>query len=146
MTNRKMSRIFVVDDEKLIAETLAIILRQKGFDVESFSHPSDALGAAQTKRPDLLISDVVMPEFSGVDLAIRVREQYPDCAVLLFSGQAVVTDLLDNARAAGYHFTLLSKPVQPLDLLRAIRDLSVTRSAGRSGGQTGDGQIFRSAS
>ena len=78
-------RVFVVDDESAIANTLAIILQQCGFEARPFTSPLDALREADMLHPDLLISDVMMPELSGIDLAIRVRRLHPKCKVLLFS-------------------------------------------------------------
>jgi DNA-binding NtrC family response regulator len=122
--DRTSRRIFVVDDEALIAQTLTLILRREGFAADFFTRPSTALAAAQTLPPDLLISDVVMPEFSGAELAIQIRLHHPSCQVLLFSGQAATADLLGDARARGFDFTLLQKPVHPSDLLRAISHLA----------------------
>jgi DNA-binding NtrC family response regulator len=117
-------RVFVVDDEDVIASTLAMILRQSAFNARSFTQPLEALEAARLEAPDLLISDVVMPLLSGVELAIQVRNLCPDCKVLLFSGQASTGSLLETARTNGYDFELLLKPVHPSDLLEKIRYLT----------------------
>jgi DNA-binding response OmpR family regulator len=116
-------RVFVVDDEDVIAQTLAIILRHSGFDASSFTNPLQALAAARDECPDLVISDVMMPEMSGVDLAIALQRLCPGCKILLFSGQSSTQDLLGTARSNGHHFQLLSKPIHPTDLLAAIRGL-----------------------
>jgi len=116
-------RVFVVDDEAAIATTLALILQSKGFDATSFTNPETALATSRTFVPDLLISDVAMPELSGVELAIRMKELHPACKVLLFSGQAATADLLDEARKQGHAFTLLTKPVHPSDLLSRINSV-----------------------
>jgi CheY-like chemotaxis protein len=115
-------RVFVVDDEKVISSTLAIILNQSGFEAEAFSSPIDALDAVSKNPPNLLLSDVMMPEMTGVELAIAIRNKCPDCKVLLFSGQASTADLLETARSQGHDFALLHKPVHPVDLLQAIRN------------------------
>jgi DNA-binding NtrC family response regulator len=121
----KPLRVFVVDDEDVIASSLAMILRlQGGFHARSFTNPLEALQAAQVEAPDLLISDVVMPEMSGIDLAIQLREQCPGCKVLLFSGQAATAQLLSSAKEIGYTFEILSKPVHPADLLARIQDVT----------------------
>lgn len=146
MIEREIANVFVVDDEELIADTLALILRREGFDAEPFFCSSDALAAAERRPPDLLISDVVMPGLSGVELAIRIRKQYPGCAVLLFSGQAGVADLLKQAQAQGYNFMLLSKPVHPTEILEVIRGFSLTHSIGRKGGGPAGTSGLRSAS
>lgn len=75
---------FVVDDEKIIAKTLAMILRQSGFDAKFFADPAKAFCAAVTEAPDLLLSDVMISQLSGIDLAIAIRENCPECRVLLF--------------------------------------------------------------
>jgi DNA-binding NtrC family response regulator len=122
MTAKKRIRVFVVDDERIIALTLATILNKSGFIATAFFGPLEALTAARSSVPDLLISDVVMPELSGIDLAIKLRSICPGCKVLLFSGQAATADLLTSAREQGHDFTLLSKPIHPTDLLAAIED------------------------
>jgi len=114
-------RIFVVDDEHVIATTLAIILTQNGFDALAFGSAKEAIAAAQALPPDLLLTDVVMPDMNGIELAIQFRQKYPDCKVLLFSGQAATNNLLEEAKGAGYDLELLSKPVHPQDLLARLR-------------------------
>jgi CheY-like chemotaxis protein len=114
------SRVFVVDDEFVIASTLAMILGTNGFTATPFMRPADALEAATLNPPDLLISDVVMPEMSGIELAIQFRELYPSCKVLLFSGQAATADLLEEARKDGHEFELLLKPIHPKEFLMKI--------------------------
>ena len=113
--------VFVVDDEAVIAQTLAIILNQAGFHATAFDHPEKAVAACAELSPDLLISDVMMPGMTGVELAIHFREAQPECKVLLFSGQAATADLLVKAREQGHTFDLISKPIHPADLLAKLR-------------------------
>jgi CheY-like chemotaxis protein len=114
------TRIFVVDDEPVIASTLATILQMNGFSARFFTSPLEALIAAETKAPDLLISDVTMPGISGVDLAIRMKTQHPRCKVLLFTAHPGSVALLEDARAQGHDFRLLLKPIPPRELLAEI--------------------------
>jgi CheY-like chemotaxis protein len=123
MPDKRTFRVYVVDDEEVIAKTLAKILELSGFTAVAFTNPLDALSQSETAPPDLLLSDVMMPQLSGIQLAIRVQELCPKCKILLFSGQAATADLLQKARADGHDFHLLSKPVHPADLLAAIRTL-----------------------
>jgi DNA-binding NtrC family response regulator len=118
------SRVFVVDDEHVIATSLVAILQMSGFWARSFACAREALNAARLQAPDLLISDVMMPDISGIDLAILMTAQCPGCKVLLFSGQAATSDLLQVAREKGYNFRLLSKPVHPRDLLSEVGTLA----------------------
>ena len=118
--------MFVVDDEEVIARTLTTILQLEGFNASCFTDPEDALRAALLQMPDLLISDVVMPQFSGIELAIRIRELCPDCKVLLFSGQAATVDLLHDARESGHDFHVLAKPIHPRDLISRVNQEVLT--------------------
>jgi len=121
---RAHSRIFVVDDEFIIASTLATILQRNGFDAVFFTEPLAVLPAAREQAPDLLITDVVMPGLSGIDLAIALKQEFPDCKVLLFSGQAATSNLLETARAKGHDFELLSKPIHPTEFLKKIKNVA----------------------
>lgn len=116
--------IFVVDDEIIIASTLATILQRNGLDAVFFTNPLEVLPAARLNPPDLLITDVVMPVLSGIDLAIELKEEHPKCKVLLFSGQAATANLLQAAKDKGHDFELLSKPIHPTDFLKKIRNVT----------------------
>jgi DNA-binding NtrC family response regulator len=122
MPEKNQPVVFIVDDERVIADTLSIILSKSGFSTMTAYDGESALELARAVHPDLLISDVVMPEMTGVDLAIAVTETVPGCKVLLFSGQAAIVDLLEKARRRGHDFTILTKPVHPTDMLRRISE------------------------
>ncbi len=114
------SRVLIVDDEHLIADTLALILRYRGFQVDIAYSGEQAIEKALEMRPDVLISDVVMGGMSGIDAAIEICRRSPGCLVILISGQASTADLLARAREQGHSFELLTKPVHPEVLLRRI--------------------------
>jgi CheY-like chemotaxis protein len=120
MKERHASVIFVVDDELVIAQSLAMILARNGYSARFFTDPLEALANVQIDRPDLLISDIVMPQLSGIDLAIEVKKRCSDCRILLFSGQAYTHDLFREPSVQAHHFTVLPKPIHPADLLREI--------------------------
>jgi DNA-binding NtrC family response regulator len=120
---KHISVVFVVDDEVVISKSLAMILERHGYLARFFTDPLEALKHVKVDPPDLLISDVVMPQLSGIDLAIQVRAHVSDCKILLFSGQATTAHLLNQTREQKHNFTLLSKPVHPADLLREIERL-----------------------
>jgi CheY-like chemotaxis protein len=114
--------ILIVDDEKVIADTLSIILTHAGFITMTAYDGVSALRIANAITPALLISDVVMPGITGVELAIMLTQSIPNLKVLLFSGQASTVDLLEKARHGGHHFTALTKPVHPTDMLKRISE------------------------
>jgi CheY-like chemotaxis protein len=114
-------KVLVADDERVIADTLAIILNQHGYDASAVYTGTAAVERARSVRPDLVISDVIMPDMNGVDAAIKIRAMLPTCKILLFSGQAATADLLESARQQGHEFEILAKPVHPQDLLAKLR-------------------------
>ena len=114
--------VLVVDDESAIADTLAEILTLSGYAAMSAYDGEEALESALLVPPELLITDVMLPGMSGIELGITLRRIFPDCRVLLFSGRADTADLLLSAEQNGHEFTLLSKPVHPTDLLRRVSE------------------------
>ncbi len=119
--NSGKPKVLVADDERVIADTLAIILNQSGFQATAVYSGETAVETAETLRPDMVISDVMMADLNGIDAAIKIRGLLPSCKILLFSGQASTADLLDRARVQGHEFEILAKPVHPQDLLARLR-------------------------
>jgi DNA-binding response OmpR family regulator len=115
--------VCVVDDERVIAETVAAILNAAGFRALAFTDPTKALGSARSEAPILLISDVMMPEMNGIELAIRLKALCPVCKVLLFSGYETAAHQLKAVTENGEDFVILEKPIHPKDLLERIRNL-----------------------
>ena len=119
----KELRIVVIDDEKRIADTLALILRSAGYVAEVAYDGASGLAMCNECRPHLVISDVVMPGMSGIEVAIEIRRRLPSCRILLYSGQAATAQMMDDARSLGHNFDLLAKPVHPLELLEKVKSL-----------------------
>jgi CheY-like chemotaxis protein len=112
--------VLVVDDEPSITMTTAAILELNGFKAVTANDGATALRLALNLRPDLVLTDVVMPGMNGVQLAIALREKLPRLKIIMFSGNAGTPDLLAGARRRGYNFTLLAKPVPLDEMLDAI--------------------------
>ena len=114
-------KVLVADDEQVIANTLAIILNQSGFEARAVYSGEGAVELLDSFKPDMLISDVIMTGMTGIEAAITTRARLPRCKILLFSGQAATADLLEKAREQGHEFEILAKPVHPTDLLAKLR-------------------------
>jgi DNA-binding NtrC family response regulator len=123
VSRRPRQLAFIVDEEHILASTLAQLLRREGLDARSFAGPMDALVAAAASPPDLLISDVALKPLSGIELARAVREMCPACKALLFSSHADANSLLEDSFAAGEDFSLLPGPVSLLNLMEGIHSL-----------------------
>jgi CheY-like chemotaxis protein len=120
--NRSMKRtILVVDDEQSITDTLVAILNDGGFEATGLYSGVEAAKHARSHCPDILLSDVVMPKMDGIQLAISIRSSCPATRIVLISGQAATADYLDRARANGYEFEFLPKPIEPEELLDRLR-------------------------
>lgn len=113
--------VLVVDDQRMVADTTAEILNQNGFRAISAYSGDAALLLAQDLKPDYLLADVMMPGMNGIELAIAVNKVLPTTRVTLFSGQAGVTDLLQDAKAEGYLFEILAKPIHPEKLIEYLK-------------------------
>lgn len=113
-------RVLVVDDERTIADTLALILKANGYETRVAYSAEQAIEIIAEWLPDLATIDVVLPRMNGIDLAILLTAQCPTCRLLLFSGQWITTDLLADAAAKGYNFDILAKPVHPAVILETV--------------------------
>jgi len=123
-TARKKKRVIIIDDDALIAESLADILNGEGFEATAVLSGRDAIEWARKTQPDVIVSDVVMPEMNGIEAAKFIREFLPQCRIILFSGQALTNNLLAEAKAQGHTFEMLAKPVNPYSLIAALRSKS----------------------
>lgn len=121
---RKIS-VLVVDDEELIADTLVKILNMVGFDASPLYSGLQAIDHANTNAFDILVTDVVMGEMTGIEAAIEIRKILPQCKVLLVSGNTRTTDLLKDAFERGHDFDILAKPVHPSVIIDRLQRMSV---------------------
>ncbi len=117
-------RVLVIDDEPSIADSLTEILIGHGYDALAFYSGHKAVDSARDCCPDVVISDVVMPKLNGVDTVLAIRELCPSTKILLFSGLAGTTNILEAARAEGHEFEMLPKPIHPEQLLKKLSTLA----------------------
>jgi DNA-binding response OmpR family regulator len=122
-SGHKLQRVLVVDDERLIADTVAAILNDTGFEAVKAYNGEEALEAVREFQPDIVLSDVLMPRMSGVELGMKIRLEFPGTRIFLFSGQAATSELLRKAQDDGYTFELFPKPIHPEELIAKLRGL-----------------------
>lgn len=115
-------RVIIADDERIIADTLAMILKTQGFHAVPVYSGETAVEVARTLKPDVLISDLYMDELSGVEAAQAIVEILPDCRVLFITAQTTLPDAA-LFRIQGREFEVLQKPFRPEDLLRQLEDI-----------------------
>jgi CheY-like chemotaxis protein len=120
ISSSRAARILVADDERAIADTLAIILVQNGYEVTAVYSSGEAIETAAEWEPDVFLTDVVMPDMNGIDAAIRISAMHPKCRVMLLSGQAATSDLTRESRVSGHQFEVILKPIHPTQLLERL--------------------------
>src|SRR6266704_2843530 len=96
--------ILVVDDRNSIANSLSLVLRRSGYECEPAYSGEEALHIAESNPPTLLITDFTMPGMNGCELADQIRSKFPDCKIILHTGNPVSLTL---------PYPVLRKPVQP---------------------------------
>jgi CheY-like chemotaxis protein len=121
MMEKNNPRVLIADDERILADSLAIILNRSGFDARAAYSGEMAIEIARSFQPDMLVTDVIMTGITGIEAAIMVYEMLPSCKILLLSGNAATADLLEMARARNHEFELLAKPIHPTDLIARLR-------------------------
>jgi CheY-like chemotaxis protein len=126
LSKPQRTRILVVDDEKNITNSLVWILEGAGFEAAAAYDALGALERIEQFPPDIVISDVIMPGMNGIELCEIIHGKYPQCQILLFSGQTATNELLENARKRGLRWDLLAKPVEPEEILARVASLGET--------------------
>jgi CheY-like chemotaxis protein len=116
-----MQKVLVVDDEQVIADTLCMIFAEEGFEAHAVYSTAEALTRARELRPDFIVSDVILPGINGIEAAVEICRFLPDCKILLISGQAATSDMLEKAHSEGHEFEILAKPVEPEFLIERLR-------------------------
>jgi CheY-like chemotaxis protein len=119
-------KILIVDDERSVADSLAEIIEAAGYEVRRAYSGPEAVQTVGGFCPDLLLSDVLMPDMNGFELALELRKVCPNCHLLFFSGQAATAQLaqsfIPTFATLGYRFELLPKPIHPAVLLQKLED------------------------
>jgi DNA-binding NtrC family response regulator len=110
-------RILIVDDVEIIADTLAMILKAAGHNLRTAYSGESAALCVLDFDPEIVISDVMLPGMSGVDLADWITGHSPHCKVLLISGHEGTIALVEEANRNGKLYDLLAKPVPPGEIL-----------------------------
>jgi DNA-binding NtrC family response regulator len=122
-------RVLVVDDERIIADSLALILKGRGFDARAVYSGEDAAEAALKWAPDAVIADIIMGKMNGVALAMYLAQTLPSCKVLLMSGHLAAEDLINRSKNLGHDFPVLAKPFHPDSLLELLGTSSLAGNA-----------------
>jgi CheY-like chemotaxis protein len=122
-------KILVIDDDHLVRYTLSKILQRNGYDVVTASDGKRAMTVFRAEQPDVVITDIVMPEQEGAETILLLRKERPEVRIIAISGGARTgnLDYLDMARALGAD-DVLSKPFEAEELLSRLARLGIAAS------------------
>jgi DNA-binding NtrC family response regulator len=113
-------RVLVVDDDVRVADSLVEILNATGHQAVAAYSAEAAMKLAEKVKPEAVVTDVVMGPVSGIELANHIREHYPGCRVLLFSGYASTRAFTEAVLTRGSSVQFLPKPVHPHRILEFL--------------------------
>jgi len=122
-----MIRILLAEDDQVMREYLARALERSGYSVDAVDRGTAAIPLLESERFDLLLTDIVMPEMDGIELAQRAGEMAPDLRVMFITGFAAVT--LKAGREVP-HARVLSKPFHLKDLVAEVDRMFEAEVAG----------------
>lgn len=120
-----MATILVIDDEEGMRDLLKKTLEREGHQVRLASNGEEGINMALAVKPDLVITDIIMPKADGVDVVVQLRKQMLNCPILAISGgaRAITPQFsLDSARIVGSNDTL-PKPFNRQQLLDKVNGL-----------------------
>ena len=118
MTTRT-PRILVVDDEPSILETVGGVLRDEGFEIDTASTARGAMSTAVASRPDMMVLDVMLPDFDGIEIARRLRADGHALAILFLTARDTVEDCVNGLRVGGDDY--MTKPFSLDELVERVR-------------------------
>ena len=119
-----MTKILVVDDEQSMRDFLKILLVKDGYEVLTAENGSRALESLEAEAVDLVISDIRMPETSGLELLEQVKEQYPDMPVIMITAFASPNDAVLAMKNGAYDY--ISKPFN-VDEIKSVIHSAISR-------------------
>lgn len=122
-----MADIVVVDDDAIVRKTLVSLLERGGHTVRSAANGRDVRLMVKAVPPEIIVTDLIMPEIDGLSLIAEIRAAVPDIRIVAFSGggRASNPDILEAAVAMGAH-AILRKPITKEILLQLIDGLLVS--------------------
>lgn len=114
-----MQRILIVDDDRLVADTLALIFAKSGFQALASYSADEALDSARTFAPDLLLCDISMPGRDGLALVCDITRELPSCRIIVLTGfYSNLKDVREQSSKLPRPVGIFTKPCQPSELLR----------------------------
>lgn len=118
----KNSKIIAVDDEKMVTSAFKALFKVEGYtDVHLFNTPKDAIEYLKDNKPDLIISDFIMPEMNGLEFLTEAKKLYPEVSMILLTGYADKENAIRAINEIGL-YKYIEKPWDNDDLMMNIKN------------------------
>jgi len=118
MNRNPLKRVLLVDDESTIVSLLSTVLREKGWDVTEAGSGTEGIDLLDRSRFDVILTDLVMPGDSGIDLLRASKEVRPDVEVILMTGCATAETAIEAMRNGAFHY--LMKPLKMEEVVNLV--------------------------
>ena len=120
----KMKKIIIIEDDIVIRENLSEILQLNNFEVLATDNALEIQNIVEEFKPDILITDIIMPDKDGIEIIIEIKKKYPEIALIAISGGGRIDSesYLSTAKYLGANATL-KKPFTHNQLLKIINSL-----------------------
>ncbi|HSK19328.1 MAG TPA: sigma-54 dependent transcriptional regulator [Longimicrobiales bacterium] len=119
------ARVLIIDDERSILDTVQILLRGEGFDVETMQNPREALARIDDLAPDIVLTDIRMPGLSGLEVLAALREHDVEIPVILMTAQASLQSAVQAVNEGAFYY--LQKPFSNAELVALVRRAAESR-------------------
>ena len=119
-------RILIVEDEETLRESLRRVFTREGYDVETSESAESALRVIEGKTFELIITDIILPGASGIELLKRCRELFPEQIVVVMTAYASLETAVEALRAGAYDYVV--KPIMHEEIKRIVRNALHERS------------------
>jgi CheY-like chemotaxis protein len=116
-------KILAVHNERVVADTLTVILKEHGYDCTPAYIGYEAIVLARQIRPQVILMDVVMPVMNGTEAAILILNEQPECKIIFLPGSSGADALCREVKHPGYDVEIMAFPPKPQELLKKLSDL-----------------------
>jgi CheY-like chemotaxis protein len=123
MESTTAPKILAVHNERVVADTLTVILKHHGYDCIPAYYGDDAVSIARQIRPQVILIDVVMPGMKGTDAAMLILNEQPECKIIFFATSTGADALCQEVKRNGYDVEIMVGLPKPQDLLKKLCDL-----------------------
>ncbi|HEX2166256.1 MAG TPA: sigma-54 dependent transcriptional regulator, partial [Longimicrobiales bacterium] len=122
---RSGARVLIIDDERSILDTVQILLRGEGFEVETMQNPREALAQIDELAPDIVLTDIRMPGLSGLEVLAALREHDAEIPVILMTAQASLQTAVQAVNEGAFYY--VQKPFSNAEMVALVRRAAESR-------------------